>query len=215
MAANHKATMNIAIEVAINLALPYLIFVRLQASLGEVHALMAASIPPILWSAIEFARHRRIDAMSALVLAGIVLSLLAFLGGGSVRVLQLREKLVTTLIGLAFVGSVVVKRPLIYRLALARKQRQSPSEAEEFEALRDRPLFRRTMTVMTLVWGFGLLAEAALACMLVFKISIAAYLVASPILGYGTIGVLALWTLWYGRQQQRRGAAAKAAKGPA
>ena len=213
MAAISKATGNLALEILANLALPYVIYLKAAPSLGPAHALIAASIPPILWSAVEFARKRRVDALSALVLAGIVLSLLAFLGGGSVRVLQLREKLVTTLIGLAFVGSVVVKRPLIYQLALAQELRKSQAEADKFKALREKPLFRRTMTVMTLVWGFGLLGEAALACLLVFKIPIATYLVVSPILGYGTMGALGLWTFWDGREQQQRGAAARAAAG--
>jgi hypothetical protein len=212
MAANHKAMLNAAIEVAINIALPYLIYIKLEAHLGPVHALMASSLPPILWSVVEFVRNRRIDALSALVLAGIVLSLLAFLGGGSVRVLQLREKLVTTLVGLAFVGSVFIKRPLIYQLALAQELRKSQAEADQFAAMQKHPRFRRTMTVMTLVWGFGLLAEAALACLLVFKIPIATYLVVSPILGYGTIGALSLWTFLYGREQKKRGAASAVAR---
>ncbi|HEX5419075.1 MAG TPA: hypothetical protein VFY39_03680 [Gammaproteobacteria bacterium] len=61
-----------------------------------MHALMAASAPPIVWAIAEFARRRRIDALSILVLAGVGLSLLVYLSGGSVRVLQLREKLVTS-----------------------------------------------------------------------------------------------------------------------
>ena len=40
-----------------------------------------------------------------LELGGIVLSLLAFFGSGSARFLQLREKLVTVMIGLVFAGS--------------------------------------------------------------------------------------------------------------
>ena len=63
--------------------------------------------------------HRRLDALSLLVLAGIVLSLLAFFGGGGPRMLQLREKLVTGVIGLAFLASAAVGRPLIYELARA------------------------------------------------------------------------------------------------
>jgi hypothetical protein len=66
------------------------------------------------------------------------------------------------------------------------------------------------MTVMTLVWGFGLLAQTAVACLLVFRMSIPHYLVVSPIVGYGTMGALALWTFWYVKRMKRRGAAAAA-----
>src|ERR1700733_12128843 len=159
MGLNPKAVGNIAIELLVNIALPYVIYVRAEADMGQVRALLAASLPPILWSGIEFARKRRIDAVSILVLAGIVLSLLAFLGGGSVRFLQLRENLVTGLIGLVFLGSAAIGRPLIYQLARAGKLRESPAEAARFESLRVNPRFRRSMTIMTLVWGFGLLAQ--------------------------------------------------------
>jgi hypothetical protein len=67
------------------------------------------------------------------------------------------------------------------------------------------------MMVMTLVWGFGLLAQTALACVLVFTMSIQAYLLVSPIVGYGALGALALWTFWYARRQRQLGAARRAA----
>jgi hypothetical protein len=210
MALNPKTVGNIAIELLVNIALPYLVYVKAEASQGQVRALLAASVPPILWSGIEFARKRRIDAVSILVLAGIVLSLLAFLGGGSVRFLQLRENLVTGLIGLIFLGSAAIGRPLIYQLARAGKLRESSAEAARFESLRDNPRFRRHMTIMTLVWGFGLLAQTGVACLLVFSLSIRHYLVVSPIVGYGMMGGLALWTFWFVKRIKRRGAAAAA-----
>jgi len=210
MALTPKTLDTIAIEVLVNFLLPYVIYVKAEAGIGQVHALLAASLPPIVWSVIEFARKRRVDAVSILVLAGIALSLLAFLGGGSVRFLQLRENLVTGVIGLAFLVSAAIGRPLIYQLALAQKSRQSQTEACRFESLRDKPRFRRTMTIMTLVWGFGLVVQTAVACLLVFRLSIPHYLVVSPIVGYGTMGGLALWTFLYVKRIKRRGAAAAA-----
>lgn len=210
MALTPKTLGTIAIEVLVNFLLPYVIYVKAEAGIGQVHALLAASLPPIVWSVIEFARKRRVDAVSILVLAGIALSLLAFLGGGSVRFLQLRENLVTGVIGLAFLVSAAIGRPLIYQLALAQKSRQSQTEACRFESLRDKPRFRRTMTIMTLVWGFGLVVQTAVACLLVFRLSIPHYLVVSPIVGYGTMGGLALWTFLYVKRIKRRGAAAAA-----
>ena len=201
----------VGVEALVNFILPLLIFDFAKPHLGDAGALMASSGPPIVWSLIEFARKRRVDALSLLVLAGIALSLLAFLGGGSARFLQLREKLVTVLIGLVFVGSAAIGRPLIYQLARASLARKSPSELAEFEALRDNVYFRRTMTLMTLVWGFGLLTEAGVATLLVFSLSVHDYLLFGPFVGYGTMGGLGLWTWWYGARQRRKGEARRAA----
>ena len=202
----------VLLEALVNFILPYAIYTYAQPSLGEVRALMASSAPPILWSLAEFTRHRRIDVLSVLVLSGIVLSLLAMLGGGGVQFLQLREKLVTGVIALAFLGSALIGKPLIYQLARASMRRKSEDEAQAFEALQVHAGFRRTMTVLTLVWGFGLLADVAVAVVLVFTLSIRTYLIVNPILGYGTMGALSLWTFLYGRRARRRGEERRAAE---
>jgi hypothetical protein len=202
---------HVAVEALVNFVLPYMIYSYAEAPLGDVRALLASSAPPILWSLVEFARHRRLDALSVLVVSGIALSLLAMLGGGGMRFLQLREKLVTAVIGLVFVGSALIGKPLIYELARASMRRKSEDEAQQFEALQIHAGFRRTMTVMTLVWGLGFLADAAVSVALVFALSIRQYLLVNPILGYGTIGALSLWSFLYGQRAKRRGEARRAA----
>jgi hypothetical protein len=191
-------------ELAVNFALPLAAYDYAQPIWGDVGGLLASAAPPIMWSLAEFARHRRVDALSMLVLAGIVLSLLAFLGGGSAKFLQLRENLVSALIGMVFLGSAAIGRPLIYMLAKAGLARKSQAEADEFAAKRDSPMFRRVMMNMTLGWGFGLVASAMLSCILVVTLSIREYLIVSPIVGYGTMGCLGLWTILYRRRAQRR-----------
>src|SRR3954453_19962925 len=202
---------HVLVEALVNFILPFVIYTYAEARLGDVRALLASSAPPILWSIVEFFRHRRLDAISVLVVSGIALSLLAMLGGGGVRFLQLREKLVTAVIGLAFVGSALIGKPLIYELARATMRRKSEDEAQQFEALPVHAGFRRTMTVMTLVWGFGLLADVAVSVVLVFALSIRQYLLVNPILGYGTIGALSLWSFLYGQRAKRRGEARREA----
>jgi hypothetical protein len=199
------------VEALVNVVAPYVIYSYAKASLGDVHALLASMVPPIVWSLVEFARRRRIDGVSILVILGIALSLVAFAGGGSVKFLQLRENLVTGLIGLIFLGSAAIGKPLIYQLARAGAMRKSNDAAHELEALKDNPHFRRAMTFMTIVWGAGLVAETALACAQVFMMSIQTYLLVSPIVGYGTMGALGLWTFWYSKRAQRIGAARRAA----
>lgn len=194
------------LELVVNFGLPLLAYDLAQPYWGDVGGLLASAAPPILWSVAEFFVHRRIDALSMLVIAGIVLSLLAFLGGGSAKFLQLRENLVSALIGLIFLGSAAIGRPLIYMLAKAGLARKSHAEAEAFAAKRDNPRFRRVMMNMTLGWGFGLVASAGVSCVLVFALSIREYLIAGPIVGYATMGGLGLWTILYRRRAQRRAA---------
>lgn len=203
---------HMAVELVVNFLLPLLIYRATKGSLGEVKALMASSAPPIAWSLVTFVRQRKLDALSLLVLTGIVLSLLAYVGGGGPRMLQLREKLVTGLIGLIFLGSAVIRRPLIYQLARATLARKSADELAQFESRRGVQAFERIMMIMTVVWGLGLVAEAALAAVLVFRLSVQQFMVVGPMLGYGTMGSLSLWTAWYARRARRRGDARRAAE---
>ena len=187
----------LGLEVLVNFILPFVIYSYGRGTLGDVQALMAASAPPILWSIAAFIRERKVDAISVLVLSGIVLSLMAFAGGGGVRFLQLRENLVTGLVGLVFLGSSAIGRPLIYQLARAGVRRRSADAVAAFEALREDLAFRRAMTAATLVWALGLLAACALNCVLVFILSIRQFLLLSSPISYAVLALLTAWTFWY------------------
>ncbi|HEY2052239.1 MAG TPA: VC0807 family protein [Caulobacteraceae bacterium] len=204
-----------ATELLVNFALPFAVYDLTKPRLGDAHALMVSSAPPIIWAIVEFVRRRRVDFISMFVLAGIALSLLAMLGGGSVKFLQLRERLVTAVIGLAFVISALIRRPLIYEFARASMRRNQSDQLAQFEARRNEAGFRRAMTTMTLVWGFGLLAEAAVSVVLVLKLTIKQYLIVSPIVGYSVAGILTLWTFAYVRALRRRGEARRKAEAEA
>ena len=188
------------LEILVNFALPSLVYQNAAPLFGDVRALMAAAAPPMLWALVEFARSRRLDAISLLSLSGIALSLLAFLGGGGARALQLREQLVIAAIGLVFLVSAAMGKPLIYQLARARLERGSREKAQAFERLRESAPFREAMMTMTLAWGVSLIGEAAIACALVFALPISQYLLVSPVLGYSAIGAMTAWTFWYAKR---------------
>ena len=71
-----KIRAGLVVELVSNLLLPWLAYRAALPLWGPVGALYASAVPPIAWSVVQFVRSRRIDALSALVLLGIVLSLL-------------------------------------------------------------------------------------------------------------------------------------------
>jgi len=150
--------------------------------------LAASAAPPTLWSVYELARFRKLDALSLIVLAGILLSLSAVLFGGSARLMMVRENLFTVPIGLAFLISAVTSRPLIYDLAAAVIARESSERLAFFETVRQRPQVMHGLRVMTAVWGFGLVAQGVLLGWMAWTWPIERYLLLSPIIGYGYSG---------------------------
>ena len=211
-----KVRSGFVLELAVNFLLPWLVYRYAHPYLGETGALIASAVPPIVWSLIELARFRRVDALSMMVVAGILLSVAAMALGGSPRMLLLRESLVSGAIGVAFLLSLPMRRPLIFYLARASVAREMEGGAARFEALwQERPGLPTTLRLMTLVWGVGLTAETALRAWMALTWPIERFLVVSPFIGYGIYGGLMLWTLWYRKSMRKRSEAPVPADGVA
>ncbi|MGF6901511.1 VC0807 family protein [Paraburkholderia sp. GAS348] len=200
-----KLRPGLVLELAVNFLLPWLAYRLALPHLGETGALIASAVPPIAWSLIELVRFRRVDALSVMVVAGIVLSVAAMALGGSPRMLLLRESLVSGAVGVVFLLSLPMRRPLIFYLARATVAREMEGGAARFETLwRERPALVSAMRFMTLVWGVGLTGETALRAWMALTWPIERFLVVSPFIGYGIYGALALWTLWYRKTMRSR-----------
>ena len=112
------------VELVVNLLLPWLAYRLALPHWGELGALYASAVPPVVWSLVEFARTRRVDALSILVLLGIVLSIVLMALGGSPRLLLMRESMASGAIGVVFLVSLVLRRPLTFYLARATVARE-------------------------------------------------------------------------------------------
>jgi hypothetical protein len=127
MAENASKTGRLAafLSLAVNIALPLMVYHFAAPHLGEGGGLVLSSVPVIVWNLLEIVCFRRLDAIGLLVLLGIFLSLGAMAIGGSARLLLLRESLVTGVIGIIFLGSLLLPRPLIYYLARSGEAKRS------------------------------------------------------------------------------------------
>lgn len=204
-----KIKIGTIVELVVNLFLPWLVYRLTLPALGSLGALYASAAPPLLWSLAEFAKVRRVDALSVIVLLGIGLSVVAMAIGGSARVLLVRESLVSGLIGVAFLVSLLRERPIVYYLACATIARQEADGVSRFNRVwNERPLLRANLRMMTAVWGTALTAEMLLRCWLAWHWPVERSLVVLPIVSYTIYGVLMLWT-W--RMQKRMRARERAA----
>jgi hypothetical protein len=196
----NRQMLNLAPELAVNFLGPWVVFELMDKSYGDTNAVIASALPALAWSIFGLAHTRRVDALSTVVLAGILLTLVATLLGGGPRLLQIRESVVTGLIGVVFLMTLGSERPLIYHLARATFARQSPESAlrlEHFVTTPNGAVFIRRLTIF---WGTGLIVQTAILVWLVFVWPIGRYLLLSPAIGYGLLGLMVLLTLWYCRR---------------
>jgi|ERR1700736_567842 hypothetical protein len=192
--------LSLVVEVAVNFLFPFLVYHFTKDRFGETNGLLLSSIPPILWSVFGVIRFRRLDAVSVIVVLGILISLGIFALGGSPRMLLVRESLITGVVGTLLLGSLVLPRPLMFYVAQATAAQHSPEDAQNFGALWARPSFVKCMYRLTLVWGLGLLFEACVRVGLAWSIAIEQFLVISPIIAYAVYFCLFGWTFWYVRK---------------
>ena len=144
--------------ILLGVVAPFVVY-QVATALGtsELTALAWGAVFPLAGIVVGLARRRRLDAISAISLVSIVVGLAGGLLLHSAQFLLVKDSLVTATIGLAFLGSLLAARPLIFVIGRA----QSPGKAAVFDARWAEPAFRRAIRRMTAVWGAALLGEAA------------------------------------------------------
>ena len=158
-------------------------------------------------------RHRRLDAVGALVLAGIAVGTVLGLLTGDARLVLVEGSVPTAVFGLLCLASLRSRRPLIFRFALEFMGPDTP-RGRDFDGLWQYYGFRHVFRVFTVVWGVTYLAEAAARIVIVETTSTGTALAVSKVMPYAVAGLLALWMVFYGRRARRQGErlAAQAAK---
>jgi hypothetical protein len=194
--------------------LPFLTYVLLTAyvpRLSQVTVLGLSAIFPTVNGLATIVRRRQLDIIGAIIVLGIVVSIVAMLLGGDARLLLIRESFVTGALGVTCATSFLWPRPLMFYIGRQFSAGDDPAQIAEFNALWQSAGARRTFRVMTAVWAIGWLGEVALRAVMVWRLSIGEVLAISPFVFNGiTIGLIA-WTVSYGRRGRKRLAQAKAA----
>lgn len=172
----------------------------------DADALALAGIPAAAWVGLQFLRQRRIDPIGAIVLFGFAAGLLvSFALGGNAFVLKVRDSAFTFLFGLAcLVTAKLARRPLTFYVGRALTAGTDPQRGRRYDELFEMPPVRATFQLVNLVWGLGLMIDAATRVVLAADLSTKAFLAVSPVLSGVYIGGMAVFTVWItGRTRAR------------
>lgn len=175
-----------------------------SAGLGAVPALLLSGVFPALGVLLGFARHRRVDAVGVLVLAGVAVGTILGLISGNERLILAEGSVPTAIFGLACLGSLRASLPLIFRFALEFIGADTP-QGRDFVAKWQYAGFRRVFRLMTVVWGTAYLAEAAARVMIIELVPAGTALAVSKTMPYMVAALLIGWTTGYGQRSRRRG----------
>jgi hypothetical protein len=202
--ANGGRLRSITMLVIFDIAAPLAAYNLLRsAGLTAVTALLLSGIFPGLRVTVGVIRHRRLDVVGALVLAGIVVGTVAGLLSHSARLLLVEGSVPTGVFGLACLGSLRARQPLMFGIA---REFTGPDTAKgrEMTTLWQYEGFRRVFRVITAVWGAAFLLEAALRIIIIYNTSAGTALTISKSMPFLFGGALSAWTIAYGAYQRRK-----------
>jgi hypothetical protein len=185
-----------------------------SAGLSTVSALVLSGILPGVAVVGGLVRHRRVDAVGVLVLAGIAVGTVLGLVSGDPRLVLVEGSVPTAVFGLLCLGSLWSRRPLIYRFALEFIGQDTP-RGRDFASLWQYPGFRHAFRLFTVVWGVTYLAEAAARIVIVDTTSTGTALAVSKVMPYAVAALLISWMFLYGHRARREGERLAAAAPPA
>jgi hypothetical protein len=194
----------IAMILVFDLGGPLLAYSLLRsAGMSAVAALVLSGVLPALGIVIGALADRRLDVIGVVVLAGLLVGTLLGLTSHNARLYLLEGSVPSAVFALGCLFSLRLRRPLIFRLAV---EILGPDtrKGRDVTASWRYPGFRRAFRMLTVAWGAGYLAEAAIRVAIVITASTGVALVCSKLIPYVFAVALSAWTLVYGEHEKKK-----------
>jgi hypothetical protein len=197
----------------LDVGLPLLAYYGLHAvGVSDYRALLAGSVVAGLRVAFVALRNRRLDGFAAFLMSLFAVGLALSFVTGDARFMLAKDSVGTAVAGLIFLGTCVVGRPMMFYAAQRFSATTSEKRAWWNTKWQTSPGFRRGFRVMSVVWGVGLLVEAAVRIPLIYLLPIHVMVGLSTVLQVVAFTLLMVWGGWYGKRMRRSGRAAEAAR---
>jgi intracellular septation protein A len=188
--------------LALDIVGPLVVY-RLCRGVGmaEVWALVVAGLPPGIGVLTDWLRWRTLEVVGSVVLAGIGLSIALALITNDTKVVLLEDAGLTAAFGLACLGSLATKRPLIFYFGQGfyggRHSVEGAEMASDFDLYSEARFFWRTVTA---VWGVTHIALALAVTLIVQTQSTGTALSFNRVVPWILTGALLVWSIWWGER---------------
>jgi intracellular septation protein A len=183
--------------------LPYIIYRLASPYMSTIAALLMAAIPPALVTTTGLIRQRRLNLFGTLALAGIAVKLISALLFKDIRLILISDSLMTGVYGIIMLLSLLFGKPLLLTLAQSMQTNTSPEQYAVIEN-RWRDAGSSFLTLLTIVWGTGLLLGLLISIVLTFILTVQQFVLINPLVQYSLFGSLILWSQVYGALRRRK-----------
>jgi hypothetical protein len=184
-----------------------------SAGLTAVTALVLSGVFPAVSVIFGAIRHRRLEVVGALVLAGIAVGAVLGLVFQSPRPVMAEGSVPTVVFAVGCLASLR-GRPLMFGFAMEFIGPDS-AKGREMTDLWQYDGYRHVWRVITAAWGAAFLLEAALRVVVIYTASADTALAVSKVTPWVFVGVMSAATVAYGSYRKRKGERMAAAGAPA
>jgi hypothetical protein len=178
---------SLAIDIAVPLGLYYLLRDGFGQSL--VLSLAVSSIIPAARTIFSVLRQREVNLLAGLILAVNIVGIAISFAAGDPRLMIAKDSAVSSVIGLAILGSVVIGRPLMtagLKPWLIKGSAERDAAWERLAA--GSAKFRRLEKLFSAIWGTVLLTECAARLVGAFTLPVSTMVWLSTVMTVGAIG---------------------------
>jgi uncharacterized membrane protein len=204
-------------SLLINFLGPYAIYSLTEPYFapGSTMPLLLSALVPAAELAFVFKHRRMVDVIAIISLvqlaAGISITLLAHSASAAIT----GHALMPVALGLAFGISILVGQPLVQPLARQTMAGNDPEKQARFDQISRLEGARRVFVRLTWVWAVTLCVNSAILLTAAHTLPARDYVLVSPIITYGILGLLIWGAIRYGRQAVSKTVGAATLKGPA
>jgi hypothetical protein len=163
-------------------------------------SLLAGTVVAAIRMAWVAIRSRRLDVFATFLLILFGVGFLLTFVTGDVRFVLAKDSTTSATAGLVFLGSCIIKRPLAFYAA---KRFAGGAGSAEFLATADTPAMRRRWYTVSLVWGVGLITDAALRMTAAYLLPPDTAVNVAQVLTVLAYGLLIGWTVLTAKRQPR------------
>ncbi len=187
------------------LLLPLVGYLLIRAAIGSATgALAITEAVPAAWLVIVGAARRRVDPIAVVSTVTVAIEFAAYaLTGGDPLALKLRRGAVTGTIGIAMLGSVAFRRPLLLVVA-ERVAKLNPERRPEIGARLGEVDRRHAVTILTIIIGLTFAIDGATQIALALTVPTANFIPDSTAARIVVLGTGLIVTIWYFRHQKER-----------
>lgn len=154
-------------------------------SASDVIALTLSAVPALIGTIITLIRQRSIDVLGAFTLITIVASIGLTFMTGDVKILLIRESLLTVLFGVICLISLLFPKPIWFYIIRYFTVGNNAEQMHAYNTAWKFRSFRNYIRTVTILWGIVYTIEFLIRLVMVYTLTISQVLVFSSVIFYG------------------------------